>query len=327
MTTPHILVLGDINADLAAALASFPHEGDDSAINALRWCSGGAGVNTATALALLGSNVTLIGRVGNDPAAAVALRAATAAGVQLHLVQRDAVHATGLCIAAVSPGGQRTFLSFRGANVAFDAAAITPDVLDGAQLLHICGHALLDNPQRASALRVAQMMLAQGVRLSLDLCTPAARHCHDLIMELLPNLSLLFMNEDELDLFLPYMDKDTALEYLVTYGVNVVALKCGQGGCLLRTRHQQLALAALAVDAIDTNGCGDAFAAGFIKTYLAGASLLGCAAVGNLLGGITATTPGAADALPNLDALITHLTAHNTWVGVEEAAKVLNFEC
>ena len=241
-------------------------------------------------------------------------------------MQRDAAHATGLCIAAVSPNSQRTFLSFRGANVALDTETTTPDVLDGVQLLHICGHALLNNPQRETALRVARMALAQGVRLSLDLCTPAARDCHDIVMELLPDLSLLFMNEDELDLFLPYMEKDAALEYLVTHGVHLVALKCGQGGCLVRTRHQQLELAALTVEAIDTNGCGDAFAAGFIWAYLAGASLLGCAAMGNLLGGITATASGAADALPSLDALRMHLTAHRTWIGVEEARRILNIE-
>src|SRR5262245_26866929 len=108
----NILVLGDINADLAGMLAYYADEGDDSQLDALTWCSGGSAANTATALALLGDSVGLIGRVGSDPAAEIALRAARSAGVALDLVQYDPLTATGLCLAAVSPSGQRTFFSF-----------------------------------------------------------------------------------------------------------------------------------------------------------------------------------------------------------------------
>ena len=126
-----VLVVGDANADLSARLARFPHEGDDSPLAGLDWQSGGSAVNVATALARLGRRARLAARVGVDPAAEVALAAAHGAGVALELVQRDPSLATGLCFAAVSPGGERTFFSYRGANVALadlDAEAAFRDV-------------------------------------------------------------------------------------------------------------------------------------------------------------------------------------------------------
>src|SRR5262249_46470609 len=114
------LVAGDANADIFAKLSYFPREGDDSPLRALGWGSGGAAANVATPLAALGARGRLLARVGVDPAAAVALAAAARAGVELGAVQRDMKAPTGLCFAAVSPGGERTFFSYRGANVALD---------------------------------------------------------------------------------------------------------------------------------------------------------------------------------------------------------------
>ena len=43
-----VLVIGDANADLSAALRRFPYEGDDSPISTLAWGSGGSGCGAAT---------------------------------------------------------------------------------------------------------------------------------------------------------------------------------------------------------------------------------------------------------------------------------------
>ncbi len=119
----NILVVGDANADLSAALDRFPREGDDSLIGALEWSSGGSATNVAIGLALLDAPVRLLARVGRDSAAEIVLGAARAAGVDLELVQRDEIAATGLCYVAISPGGERTHFSYRGANVELAAAA------------------------------------------------------------------------------------------------------------------------------------------------------------------------------------------------------------
>lgn len=297
-TDKNIVVLGDINADMTLMLPTYPAEGDDSTVQAIHWGSGGAALNVATTFAILGGRVRLLGRIGSDPAASVALRAAHVAGVDVSLVQQDAHIATGLCSAVVSASGQRTFFSFRGANVFFDPTAITPDVLDGVDLLYVNAHALLEGPQQTAALQAINIAVTQHIPIALDLGAPPARHCRAVILELLPHLWLLCMNEHELHLLLPDQRDSLAFEALQECGAAYVALKRGAQGCLLMSNDQRFTSLPPPVAVVDTNGCGDAFAAGCAWALLHHTHLYECAALANWLGALTATRCGSADALP-----------------------------
>jgi ribokinase len=300
-----ILVVGDVNVDLSAAAPFYPHEGGEVTLDGLRWGAGGAGINTASGLALLGAKARLLARVGEDAPGRQALDLAGAAGVDLRLVQADAERPTGLVFAAVSPGGDRTFFAFRGANVACDTH------LDDAQvaelgLVHISAYALLEGPQREAALRVAAQAQRLGVPLSLDLAPPPIQRGRATLLELLPQLTALFLNAQELAALLPDHAPDEGLAALRDrYRLPLVALKQGPSGCTVLTREGGWTLDALEVAACDSTGCGDAFVAGFLYAWARSAPPLTCAALGNLLGGLTATGYGSANALPTRSQTIT----------------------
>lgn len=292
-----IIVVGDVNADLSAALERFPREGGDAAVASLSWSSGGSAANAATALARLGLPARLLARVGADPAAEVGLRAARAAGADLSALQIDPAVATGLCYAAVSPGGDRTFFSFRGANAALDA----PDagLLDDARWLHVSAYALIEGRQRATTLALIADAHARRLPISLDLCTLALHARRDEIRALLPQLTILFANQDELAALGPALPLPAAAAWLAEHGLPLAAIKQGSQGCLLATAAGAQHVPAYAVAAIDTSGCGDAFVAGFLAAHLRAAPLSLCGELGNALGALTATRYGAADALPD----------------------------
>lgn len=292
-----VLIIGDANADLSAALSHFPHEGDDTPVSALGWSSGGAGTNVATALALQGVRARLLARVGRDPAAELALRAALRAGADLEHIQRDPDRATGICFAAISPGGERTFFSFRGANSAL--AAPDADLLQGVRWLHVCGHALLEGQQRQTALGLLEQAALRGVAASLDLCLPLLRAHHADTLALLGRLRVLFGNQAELALLCPGLPREQALADLLARGLALAVLKQGPQGCCVLSREGRLDAPALPVTAVDTNGCGDAFVAGFITGLLRGQPLAACATLANALGALTAARSGAAEALPD----------------------------
>lgn len=303
-----VLVVGDANADLSARLRRFPQEGGDSPVEALGWGSGGAAVNVAAALAALGTPARLLVRVGPDPAADVALAAARQAGVDLSAVQRDEELATGLCYAAISPGGERTFLSYRGANVNLDMpnGGLPADT----RWLHVCGHALLEGRQRRTALELIGAAHERGLPVSLDACLPLIEARRAELGGLARQLDVLFINEPELATLagLPSLGSGAgaspeALHAALAAAADLlppaVAVKLGARGCAVIGAEVALRLPAFAVDALDTTGCGDAFAAGFIHATLRGAGREPAALLANALGALVATRPGAASALPS----------------------------
>jgi sugar/nucleoside kinase (ribokinase family) len=91
-----------------------------------------------------------------------------------------------------------------------------------------------------------------------------------------------------------------------------VAVKLGPRGCLIANSSTQHHAPAFAVDAIDTNGCGDAFVAGFLFAHLRDAPVEHCAALANAIGALQATRLGAAEALPARTALRAFLEHHQS---------------
>lgn len=297
-----ILVIGDANADLTARLSRFPAEGDDSPMTDLAWGSGGSATNTAAGLALLGTPTRLLARVGRDPAARVALAVARRAGVDCGWVQEDPQISTGLCYAAISPGGERTFFSFRGANIAL--ALPPPEILHDCVWLHIAGHALLEGEQRCTTLQMLESAIRHDVPVSLDLCLPTLRAHHATLPEVFAALSILFANEREIGVLAGTEEPLAALRMVQSLLPPTTIVKHGAQGCLVADAVGIAHVPALPVDAVDTNGCGDAFVAAFLDARLRDEPTLRCAQRGNLAGAIAATRPGAAKALPTAAELV-----------------------
>lgn len=314
MSNEHLIaVLGDINVDLSFALRRFPQPGSDTPATGLHWGSGGTALNMAVALARLPARPRLLGRVGADPAASVALRAAGSAGVDLSAIQHDPAVPTGLCGVIVEPDGQRSFLSFRGANAEYDPEQIEA-ALDGCALLLVGGHSLLTGPQRQAALRAIDLAEERAIPIALDLCLPLIEADRGLIWPLLQRIWLLTLNEAELALLSDGRPTEQALDLLCGAMAATVAIKRGAAGCSVGQSDERLSCAPPAVAAVDTTGCGDAFSAGFAWALLRGARLADCAALGNLLGALTAERPGAADAVPPHEAIRARAAPALAWL-------------
>src|SRR5262245_50328697 len=112
---PNILVVGSLNADLVVRAPRFPQPGETISGEDLQVIPGGKGANQAVAAARLGSNVSMLGRVGQDNFGDFLLDNLKFNLVDSGLVQR-ADASTGTAIIVVDPNGQNSIVLSPGAN-------------------------------------------------------------------------------------------------------------------------------------------------------------------------------------------------------------------
>lgn len=292
------VVLGDINIDILMSISAYPAPGGDALAERVVTRAGGSAANTAIVLAKLGAGVKMIGRVGADAWADLARRALDESGVDVSLVQRDEQAATGMFVIPITPDGERTMFGHRGANARTRREDVDAAVLDGARILHVSGYALLESPQRETAMQMIELAEQRGVPVSLDVGVLPASSMPDAIRRLLPRLSICVLGAEEARALTEIDGLSEAAAALAARGVQTVGLKLGAQGCLLADAAGVCRAPAFKVATVDTTGAGDAFSAGMVFSRLRNLPLMAAGILANALGGLATTVWGAGPALP-----------------------------
>lgn len=301
-----IVVLGDVGMDVVAVPSGPIRYGTDTPAQ-VTMRRAGAGANTAAALASAGVDVTLVARVGDDPAGRTARAELEGAGVRcVWAVDRDLP--TGLVVVLVDASGERTMLPSRGANAALRASDVTGaiDVLaafpGGMPHLHVSGYVLLDPGSRPAGLAALAQARRRGWTTSVD---PQAAA---LVTEVGATTFLEWVGG--VDLLLPNAVEAQALggAAAMLTSVRAVAVTDGASGARwIDADGAQWHVAAKPVAALDTTGAGDAFNAGLLAAWVAGADpgaalAAGVAAGTAVITGRTDSRPGAAPSIGTEDA-------------------------
>jgi len=277
-----VVVVGDLAVDVLVAPSQPPIPGRDVPARIVT-TGGGAGANTAAWLADLGVEVTLVARVGDDAAGREAVAELRASGVR-PAVAVDAGAPTATVVVLLDADGERTMLSDRGA-----AARLAPDdlaTLDGVDHLHLSGYVMRDPGSRAAGLAALAAARAAGVSTSVDPQATAA-----VPGALLQGIDLLLPNADELVALTGSPDPASAATLLD--GVGAVVVTHGAAGASWVDRDGLRSVAAPTVKVVDPTGAGDAFDAGVLAAWLAGAAPEAALAAGCAAGAAAVSRRGA----------------------------------
>jgi ribokinase len=163
-----ILLLGDINIDTIWPVAKFPVPGRDGLAPTVEVEIGGAVVNSALVLDNLGLRVSLIGSTGQDVWAQYVIQKLSDTDIGLSRVHDKPGVYTGLTFIIVTPDGERTMFSHRGANINLEVQDIDKDAFEHACMLHISGYALMESPQRDAVWRAVELAKENNIHISLD---------------------------------------------------------------------------------------------------------------------------------------------------------------
>jgi len=276
VTRPLVVVVGDVINDVIVRPQGPTALGTDTP-SEIETSPGGSGANQAAWLAALGTPVRLAARVGAADAAAH--RAALEQlGVETWLVS-DARVATGNIVVLVSPDGERSMFTDRGANRALKADDLPSRLLEGAALLHVSGYQLFEPGTRSGVRRLWASALDGGVATSVDPASVAGLRQvgRRPFLEWTAGAQLVFPNLDEGRLLTGH-DEPGAIVAALLESYPVVALKLGPAGALVASADgRSVSVAAEPAEIVDSTGAGDAFCAGFLTSWLGGGDLEQCA--------------------------------------------------
>ena len=291
-----VLCAGNLTQDILA----WPV--DNVVFNTTTWVNdiitsiGGNGANTAFTIGRLGGSVRLLGLVGRDEQGERVLDQLRGAGVDVRVERCDLP--TPLTVVIVRSDGARSFLHRPGAS----REAFTEPIQFLPGLIAGCTHFHLANPfsmpkirdQAAATLARAR---AAGLSTSLDTGWDALGRWLEVIGPCLPNVDLLFVNEEEAEMLSGYRDPHPAAAFFRDRGVGCTVVKLGSRGCVLYDGCSETPIPGFAAKAVDSTGAGDCFAGAFLSGLQRSMTPGDAGRFANAAGALSVQRPGATTGL------------------------------
>lgn len=288
-----ILVLGGLNMDLVVRTPRFPSPGETINGRLFDTIPGGKGANQAVAMARLGGEVAMIGRVGADDFGVRLLATLSSEGVNTDSVIRGEDAATGVALITVDDEGENTIIVVPGAN---DQLAVE----DVRQAFEAAGPiSMLVMPLEVPLeciVYAAEMAKDKGARVILN-AAPAQL----LPRSLLRNVDFLVVNETEAALLVgdATASADVSVSALQAMGVrNVIVTLGAEGSLFAEDGKPQEYTPAFRVEAVDSTAAGDAFVGAFAVGLQSGLNMQDAVLRANAAGALAAAKLGAQTSLP-----------------------------
>jgi sugar/nucleoside kinase (ribokinase family) len=249
--------------------------------------TGASAANTALNAGRLGLSATFLGKLGNDELARMYRRRFVAAGIDASRF-KEAALPNARCLALVTPDAQRTMRTCLAGAMTLAPTDFSPKVFLGCRHAHIEGYLVFN---RALADAVLSCARAAGCTVSLDLASfEVVNASRDwLLGQFRRGIDVVFANQDEIRALFQDQTSDYASLARRLAGLGVLAaVKVGKDGAWIAHGDALHRVDPVVVpDLVDTNGAGDAWAAGFLYGHLRDWPPASCGALASLMGAET----------------------------------------
>jgi sugar/nucleoside kinase (ribokinase family) len=262
---------------------------------------GGCASNTGLALAKLGIEAVVIGKVGEDAFGDFLVGELARHGVQVAGIRRTREAGTASTMVMVHPDGERSFIHSMGANALFQPEDIDWQLVERCQVFHLAGAFLMPAMDGEPAARVLQQARARGLITCLDTTWDATGGWMRTLAPCLPHLDYIVPNYGEASQLTGETDPDRIADRLLKAGVGTVVIKMGGEGCFVKNRDRAFHLPAYPVQMVDALGAGDCFSTGFTAGLAMGWDLERTARLANAVGALCVTQLGATTGVRSLE--------------------------
>ena len=298
-----VICIGILVADIVGRpLRAIPDPGRLVLVDEMRLHTGGCAINAATALALLGLPVEVIGKIGLDPFGDFVLGELGKRGIGALGIKRDDQAGTSATMVMVEPDGERRFVHYIGANAHLKLEDIDLERVTAGSILHVAGSLVMPGIDGQPTAELLSWARAAGVVTFLDTVWDDTGSWMKILAPCLPFIDYFVPSLPEAQALTGQQSPQDCARILLEHGAGTVAIKMGVDGCLvMNDSGQSFRLPSFQVKVVDATGAGDAFAAGFIAGVWLDWPLEKTARFANAVGALCVTGAGAAGGLRSLD--------------------------
>ena len=229
----------------------------------INFCSGGSAANTIVGIADMGGTAAYACKTGRDTFGEQYLDEMKQLGIAIEIAATKGQ--TGTCVVLITSDAQRTMLTSLGISSSLDADDILEAEISKAKYVYIEGYLFLGESTKAAALKAIELAKNNNVKVALTISDPFVIDiCRDQFQQLIEGpVDLLFCNEDEAKAL---TGKDDPIEcaHIIHQHCENVALTLGKNGSIIMHEGEVLPIEGVEVEAIDSTGAGDMYAAGVL---------------------------------------------------------------
>lgn len=311
MNTPRLLHMGGAVVDFVYRARALPLPGTEIVADAFAMLPGG-GFNMMYAARRSGMDVAYGGPHGAGPHGDFIRASLADAGIPA-LLPPDKATDTGNCVVMVTPDGERTFLSWPGAEGHADATALAGIAPRPGDIVFVSGYTL-SYPSSREALADWVEALDPSVPVALDPAPVVASIPRPLLDGVLSRLTWLSANLAEAETITGVGEPQAQIAALLGEGglcprAQGVVLRAGAEGAWLGLPGQApLHLRPFPVEAVDTTGAGDTHVGAFLAALARGQAPAAAMFYANAAAAISVTRHGGASA-PAFEEVDTFLRA------------------
>lgn len=220
---------------------------------------GGSSGNVASGVACLGGKSAFLGKVGFDEYGSFFESSLIDKGVVPKL-SRSSV-STGSAITFITAEGERTFSTYLGASSFLGKTDLLN--IPESKFFHVEAYLLEDVNLRGALFSICKNLKNKGVKISFDLSDSSLIvRLGDVLADFLFLVDVVFANEAEAEAFTKKVGVDAAKALSSFCSISVV--KLGEKGSIIVSNNELISLTPEVVKPVNTNGAGDAYAAGFL---------------------------------------------------------------
>ncbi len=289
-----VLVIGSLNMDIVTQVRKTPKVGETVFGEGLQTFPGGKGANQAAAMGKLGTNVTMIGKVGDDAHGRELRENLT----KVNVIDKTQISeaATGTAFIMVNADGDNSIVVIGGAN-----NEIYPNEVCNEWFEDI-DYVVMQNEIREETVnRVLEVAKELG---KTTFYNPApARPIEEKYISL---IDYLVVNETEFEEIsgIKYVDDSSLKTALDKLKVKNILLTLGSKGSKFYDGNTIIFKEAQVVKAVDTTAAGDSFIGGFICYLAQDKPIAECMEFATKVAAYTVQKQGAQSALPFLSDII-----------------------